>query len=86
MSTSRTIPTKIREQVWKFYSENKNTAPCYVCSTEISSFSFECGHVDSKKMGGTDQPYNLKPVCGSCNKSMGTENMEDYKKRNFPKK
>ena len=80
---SRSRPTKIREQVWTTYSK-KYTAPCYVCSTEISSFSFECGHVESIKMGGTDQPCNLKPVCGSCNKSMGTENMEDYKKRNFP--
>ena len=34
--------------------------------------------------GGKDIASNLHPTCGSCNLSMGTENMNDFKARCYP--
>ena len=49
------------------------------CSTEIISISnFECGHIKSEKDGGEVNIDNLRPICGNCNKSIGTKNMDDF--------
>lgn len=51
---------------------------------DILQGNFECGHVVSEKDGGNMSVDNLKPICGQCNRSMGSQNMNDYvKKCNF---
>ena len=79
---SRRIPPKLRKQVWEFYSLNpKNTTnPCFVCQDKINVWDFECGHVQSHAEGGPISLENLRPICGSCNKSMGSTNLFEYKK------
>ena len=48
-------------------------------------YSFECGHVVSEKNGGKPTIDNLRPICSFCNKSVGTMNMEEFKKKyNIP--
>lgn len=42
---------------------------------------WEAGHIMSVKEGGTDTLDNLRPICKSCNRSMGTENMDAFKAR-----
>lgn len=60
-----------------------NNGPCFVCGTNIHILQFECGHVVSHSNGGPTNVENLRPVCSSCNKSMGTQNLQDYKKNFF---
>ena len=57
--------------------------PCYVCRTSISIWDFECGHVVAESNGGETTLNNLRPICGVCNKSMGTMDLEEYKKTYF---
>jgi hypothetical protein len=57
--------------------------PCFVCSHEIHISQFECGHVISHANGGAITVENLRPICGSCNKSMGARNLIDYKAEFF---
>ena len=45
--------------------------------------NFECGHIVSVKEGGETNIENLLPICSSCNKSMGTENLMVFKKKYF---
>ncbi len=40
--------------------------------------SWECGHIVSVRDGGNDSVGNLRPVCSTCNKNMGTENMDSF--------
>ena len=40
--------------------------------------NFHCGHVVAESKGGQTILENLRPICGSCNSSMGTENMCDF--------
>lgn len=56
---------------------------CWCCrSTIINTFDFEAGHVQARSKGGGDEIENLRPICGICNRSMGSENMIEFQKRN----
>lgn len=70
-----------RALVWnKYYKDNIGSALCFVCKiNKITPFYFECGHIVSEKDGGTSTVDNLRPICGMCNKSMGTKNMNEFK-------
>lgn len=76
----KTIPKKIREMVWdKYIGLEKGTAKCMCCKTTIiKQMQFHCGHVVSEKCGGTMNIDNLRPICATCNLSMGTKNMNEF--------
>jgi len=46
----------------------------------ITIMNFHVGHVKSDKDGGTTEINNLRPICPTCNYSMGTQNMIDFVK------
>jgi hypothetical protein len=39
----------------------------------VTPFTFEVGHNVPRSKGGTDNLDNLRPICSSCNKSMGNQ-------------
>ena len=81
------IPKAIREQVW--YQYTKFPEPpvfCPCCKRKvITPFSFEAGHILSKKNGGHDHSSNLLPICRLCNMSMSSMNWYDYIKQYYGK-
>jgi hypothetical protein len=75
------IPQALRNSVWVTYMGKVYIGKCFCCGTEeISHANFACGHVQSEKNGGSTSLENLRPVCVSCNSSMGTIDMEEFKK------
>lgn len=48
---------------------------CYICEKNISSNNFNVAHMLSKKHGGTDNIWNLRPICQNCNCSLGSNNI-----------
>ena len=74
------IPKNIKVIVWNHYiGENIIHHRCLCCKKVlISNTSFHTGHVISEKAGGTHEINNLRPICASCNHSMGSENMVDF--------
>ena len=81
MSTDdRQIPKVHRNNVWnKYIGESVAISQCYTgCGSEIKMFNFECGHIVAKTNGGKYDIDNLRPICGTCNKSMGTMHMKDF--------
>ncbi len=76
------IPAAVRRTVWNTYiGEEIGLTECYVgCKTKISQMTFECGHVEAESKGGLTIVENLRPICSSCNRSMGTRNMHDFMK------
>lgn len=82
------IPASLRAAVWNTYiGETSGKAKCPVCSSQdISPFTFECGHVIAEANGGPTTLENLRPICGSCNRSSGTRNMMEFKDAHFQKK
>ena len=81
----RQIPKMIRGEVWKRYIGNSVTGPCYCCKRELDVFdSWAAGHVVARFHGGTNMVANLRPICISCNTSMGTENLYEFKEMFYP--
>ena len=75
------IPKTIRSLVWnKFIGEANGIGECYVCSSKLSSQHFECGHIVAEVDGGDCTIDNLRPICSLCNRSIGSKNMDDFKK------
>ena len=75
IKTKEQIPKRIRELVWTTYNGEVFTSKCYVswCTNNINVFSFQTGHDIPESKGGTLDIDNLKPICGSCNLSMGNK-------------
>jgi hypothetical protein len=79
------IPATIKRLVWNTYiGENIGKSKCLCCNlTDITQLNFSCGHIISEYYGGKISIDNLKPICLSCNLSMGTQNMNDFIKNYF---
>jgi len=78
----KSIPKKIKELVWNNHiGHDIATFMCVCCEkTPIKNTEFHCGHVLAEANGGTLDITNLRPICAGCNLSMGTQNMDDFKK------
>jgi len=76
----KNIPKNLRKQVWKIYNKEESSAFCYCCKINKLDYmdSWECGHVIPEFNGGSSTLDNLRPICSSCNKSMGTQNMNSF--------
>lgn len=76
----QSIPKQVRVIVWNHYiGEDIIKHKCLCCKkVTISNTNFDVGHVLSEKNGGTHEINNLRPICGACNHSMGSENMIDF--------
>ena len=77
------IAPHIRFQVWKHYIGDKIIAKCFCCNQEdITPFTnyktFHTGHIISEYNGGKILLENLLPICGDCNRVMGTTNWDEY--------
>ena len=69
------LPKAVREQVWLMYIGKKFENKCYVtwCNNNINVFNFHVGHNIPKSKGGSMKIENLRPICSSCNLSMGNK-------------
>lgn len=78
----RNIPKALRISIWDLYiGEDIGSTKCMCCEiTKITQMKFHCGYIIAEAKGGTMNVNNMCPICESCNKSMGTNNMEDFKK------
>ena len=75
------IPKMIRGEVWKEYNGHSVYGSCYCCKRTLDVFdTWNAGHVVPYSQGGPNTVTNLRPICQSCNQSMGTENLYDLKK------
>jgi hypothetical protein len=79
------IPAALRKQVWNQYvGAPKGEALCPVCKhNKIDKMGFEAGHVIPECTGGPTNLHNLRPICGDCNRSMGSMNMQEYAMRYY---
>jgi len=81
----KAIPKKIRGEAWKIQFGDSTKGSCFCCKKELDVFDhWHAGHIIAHSNGGTDTAVNLRPLCGSCNLSMGTENMDAFKARCYP--
>lgn len=81
------IPKALRQQVWMTWCGEKFKHKCAVtwCTTVMNVFDFQCGHNVPESKGGATDLSNLRPICVSCNQSMGDEyTIDEFSKLSRP--
>jgi hypothetical protein len=75
------IPKALKISVWnKHIGEEIGKNKCLCCDiTDITQAKFHCGHIVAEANGGEMNINNMVPICESCNKSMGTKNLNDFR-------
>ena len=81
IKNTQNIPKATKEKLWKKVFGDYMKGTCYCCEEIIEFGNFEMGHVLARIYGGTNELENLQPICGTCNRDMGTMHMEEYKKQ-----
>ncbi len=81
------IDKSTRDAVWIKYLGNKVEGKCYCCKIRTIHFTdFQVGHNKAVAKGGDNNISNLRPICGPCNRGMGTMSIEQYRKKYYGKK
>jgi hypothetical protein len=81
----RAIPSRKRYEVWSKYFGSGGEGKCQCCDTPILFTRWELGHIEAVATGGSNDPANLLPVCGECNRSCGAEDLRKFCVREYPK-
>lgn len=80
----KAIPKAVKTTLWNIhFTENNAKGECKVCNKEIKMTDFDAGHIVAVANGGSNNLDNLIPVCNLCNKSMGVQNLNEFKKLYF---
>ena len=82
----RAIPKAKRVALWiRDFGALETAGTCLCCQTGITyGGKWEQAHVLAVVNKGTNDLGNLRPTCVSCNRSCGTENLEDWCRREYP--
>ena len=72
------IPSAVKKNLWRNHYGDNFRGKCWCCKNNIMRDNFEAGHYISVSNGGGDSLANLRPLCFSCNRSMGDDDMEDF--------
>ncbi len=74
----------MKKKVWEMYiGLSKGDDKCKICNIHtIYQMSFSCGHIIPESHNGSTTIDNLRPICVSCNSSMGTKDMRTFYEEN----
>ena len=80
------ITDEFKNKVWRQEFEAKNSGKCPIwgCKNVLDitvSNSWQCGHLESVKKGGSNKLENFRPICPSCNSKMSDTHWKDYVKK-----
>ena len=73
------IPKAVRDKLWDIENKDSLHGKCFTCNKELDYHTFHASHIVSVKNGGSDNINNLKICCITCNLSMGTRNLYEFK-------
>jgi len=81
--TKKSLPLAVKDCIWNYYiGSHINIHKCFCCKKNMIKIDdFHAGHVLAEAQGGGDDINNLRPICSSCNSSMGKRDMIDYIKQ-----
>ena len=81
------IPKKVRGEIWVRHFGESTKGACFCCAAPLNAFdTWHAGHIVPNAKGGSNAAENLRPVCASCNLSMGTRHMDEFKQEYYPGK
>lgn len=84
-TSRKSVPKSLKDKLWDTtFGPEAGEGYCYVCDEKINSKRFEAGHIISVFNNGRTILSNLKCICSTCNKSMGTQDLEEFRETYFP--
>ena len=82
--TKKAIPKALKKSVFcRDFGDKEYIGTCWVCGISIDRDTSHIGHIKSEVTGGKAVLDNLRAICITCNLSMGSENMDDFKQQNY---
>ena len=82
ISCRKGIGKSMRHAVWDRYFGEKLRGKCLCCGVqEITRDDCEMCHIIAVANGGETTIDNLKPGCKNCNRSMGTMDFDEFRRR-----
>lgn len=78
------ITTQLRHKLWSNFWNNSMNGLCIVCGEPITITDFVCGHIEAYSINQNSDISNLAPLCNLCNKSMGTMDIREFKRKYHP--
>lgn len=79
---------KERNKTWSMIYGNEPKGTCRLCLKNAverdETHTWEVAHVVSFADGGDDDLSNYRPVCRSCNRSMGRKHFKQYCQEKYP--
>ena len=72
-----------KQIVWRNEYNDLNQGECPIphCNNILRKGvknGWECGHIISEFNRGETEPKNLRPICGECNRAMGSRNWQEW--------
>ena len=81
----KNVPKSIKDNTWDRYVGDIYSINCLCCNYNIiKSNNFHCAHVIPHSKGGKTIVENLRPVCSTCNLSMGQNNLFEWCEKYYP--
>lgn len=81
----RGVPKALKDRLWDTtFGDEAGSGQCYVCGVRICIRNFEAGHVVAVARGGRTILENLRCICRTCNRSMGVQDLDEFKAEFFP--
>ncbi len=77
--TRKSIPQSVRMELWRNHFGDQYIGKCFVCKDEIQKDNFHAGHIVAHADSGSDTADNMRSICKTCNTSMGTMNLLEFK-------
>lgn len=78
-SDTKITPAQRRACWSKYIGEGVGKTKCLCCDMNyVTQMAFQCGHVVARANGGSNDISNLRPICATCNMSMGTMDMREF--------
>lgn len=82
--TKKPIPKALKKSVFnRDFGDREYTGGCWVCGVEIDRDTAHIGHIKAEVMGGKSVLDNLRAICVTCNLSMGTTHMVEFKSKHY---
>jgi len=81
---NKKVPKAVKDALLNKYFKKKTSRKCFCCRrATIDIINFEVGHNKAKSKGGSNHISNLRPICRSCNRSMGNKYTIDAFRKKF---
>lgn len=89
-TTRRNFTKADVEVVWETYLGGSSEGVCLLCNSnrivKDDRSTWEMSHIEPHSLGGSSKLNNIRPLCFTCNRSMGALNLQTFVIERYPER